>query len=142
MRGARLIPARAGNTTYFVANEWTSSAHPRSRGEHYGFEAVASRVIGSSPLARGTRKVSGPFPSFFRLIPARAGNTVLRESIGHAPAAHPRSRGEHAHCAITAGRRHGSSPLARGTRNEISKRVKNGRLIPARAGNTGRRRGE
>ena len=53
-----------------------------------------------------------------------------------AVAAHPRSRGEHCQHAVDCPRLGGSSPLARGTHNHICRWCSQGRLIPARAGNT------
>ena len=50
-------------------------------------------------------------------------------------AAHPRSRGEHCASATEVSPCLGSSPLARGTSEELAKADKLGRLIPARAGN-------
>ena len=91
----RLIPARAGNTHSWRAQRLCLAAHPRSRGEHGGFEAVASCVIGSSPLARGTPKDAIDAISSARLIPARAGNTTQCWNTTNAKSAHPRSRGEH-----------------------------------------------
>ena len=72
----RLIPARAGNIANVSDSFAKFPAHPRSRGEHDGFEAVASRVIGSSPLARGTSCSARGFRRYLRLIPARAGNIL------------------------------------------------------------------
>ena len=94
------------------------------------------RCTGSSPLARGTLPVVIFEIPVNRLIPARAGNTVIRAIEDRAPAAHPRSRGEHlTDCNRVEGVT-GSSPLARGTRGE--RFITDGycRLIPARAGNT------
>ena len=111
----RLIPARAGNMlTFFVANEWTS-AHPRSRGEHHVVAFRSQPVCGSSPLARGTWRLSSWRLAILRLIPARAGNIAPGESPCPQSAAHPRSRGEH--CDVSGYTRidSGSSPLARGT---------------------------
>ena len=51
-------------------------------------------------------------------------------------AAHPRSRGEHVAGAFGDGPWVGSSPLARGTRHLPRSEDRDGRLIPARAGNT------
>ena len=112
----RLIPARAGNTVWVRAPAWSSSAHPRSRGEHPGSHEDPRGACGSSPLARGTR-VSAPYsPARVRLIPARAGNTAcsLRGMI--LQPAHPRSRGEHSRGNDAGDGVFGSSPLARGTR--------------------------
>ena len=73
---ARLIPARAGNTDLSCHAHFMCPAHPRSRGEHFLAGVIATSSTGSSPLARGTRKVSDFLSLFFRLIPARAGNTM------------------------------------------------------------------
>ncbi len=91
----RLIPARAGNTSWQRKRSRRSPAHPRSRGEHDCRACAPSLLFGSSPLARGTRPAQ-PVPYLQeRLIPARAGNT---DSLFNCPggfSAHPRSRGEH-----------------------------------------------
>ena len=55
------------------------AAHPRSRGEHAISDGVGSAVEGSSPLARGTQMAISGLPKWDRLIPARAGNTILIE---------------------------------------------------------------
>ena len=91
---------------------------------------------GSSPLARGTHRVVLLRYFCTRLIPARAGNTWLRFSFQHTPAAHPRSRGEHFMTLPTLLTDPGSSPLARGTHRVVLLRYFCTRLIPARAGNT------
>ena len=132
----RLIPARAGNTLKKPSRLQESSAHPRSRGEHFMTLPTLLTDPGSSPLARGTHRVVLLRYFCTRLIPARAGNTWLRFSFQHTPAAHPRSRGEHTQLPCTVGFLPGSSPLARGTRNIEAEAVARVRLIPARAGNT------
>ena len=97
---------------------------------------AANRTSGSSPLARGTPLALLVVDLRHRFIPAGAGNTPAR---AHAPVrrtVHPRWRGEHP-CTVT--RRPnscGSSPLARGTRDEEAGAGKRGRFIPAGAGNT------
>ena len=111
----RLIPARAGNMTWFSRRPKVCPAHPRSRGEHSAAGASLLMRSGSSPLARGT-SAEGEEPSIAsRLIPARAGNMPLPVFLMAWLAAHPRSRGEH------------ESPS---TWIRVSLR-----LIPARAGN-------
>ena len=52
--------------------------------------------------------------------------------------AHPRSRGEHLQDGDFLFASFGSSPLARGTHSDEKKKFTKSRLIPARAGNTGR----
>ena len=134
----RLIPARAGNTHQSQQSPSQSSAHPRSRGEHPAFSVIVSPTCGSSPLARGTRRITASESCYWRLIPARAGNTENQSACGSIHAAHPRSRGEHMDRYTTTTYGIGSSPLARGTpRASIGSRLQM-RLIPARAGNTAR----
>ena len=132
-----LIPARAGNTQRNDGGGSYVRAHPRSRGEHMDLLGILLVAWGSSPLARGTRALA-PTPTDAKgLIPARAGNTVLRSSSPHRVGAHPRSRGEHTRIVTLHALATGSSPLARGTpRLPWTRRWRCG-LIPARAGNTG-----
>ena len=92
----RLIPARAGNTSRNAHGTRAGSAHPRSRGEHFASLLEHAAVPGSSPLARGTLRLSARTRGRPRLIPARAGNTCALWLHRNAIAAHPRSRGEHA----------------------------------------------
>ena len=90
-----LIPARAGNTVCFLCQSFKLGAHPRSRGEHWGSCAVNGGQRGSSPLARGTRRVPQRQRHPRGLIPARAGNTSDVHEFADGWRAHPRSRGEH-----------------------------------------------
>ena len=53
-----LIPARAGNTSAPTLSTRRLWAHPRSRGEHIKLEIASTSILGSSPLARGTPKLS------------------------------------------------------------------------------------
>ena len=71
------------------------------------------------------------------LIPARAGNTHHPVAPKPKRRAHPRSRGEHAGGGPGDSGSAGSSPLARGTLQELQPGEKTEGLIPARAGNTG-----
>ena len=91
----RLIPARAGNMTWFSRRPKVCPAHPRSRGEHLGLNRGEQRRFGSSPLARGTWVPPYSETQTYRLIPARAGNIRPRSPRRHQSSAHPRSRGEH-----------------------------------------------
>ena len=131
-----LIPARAGNTQRNDGGGSYVRAHPRSRGEHMDLLGILLVAWGSSPLARGTRALA-PTPTDAKgLIPARAGNTVLRSSSPHRVGAHPRSRGEHTRIVTLHALATGSSPLARGTLVDVVIRCAQAGLIPARAGNT------
>ena len=91
---------------------------------------------GSSPLARGTPVHREGITGARRLIPARAGNTSVVQISALTPAAHPRSRGEHAEWLGKVLGPAGSSPLARGTHSRQRRYGRARRLIPARAGNT------
>ena len=110
-----LIPARAGNTRASSSSRYRRRAHPRSRGEHLFGGVVKVGVVGSSPLARGTRCRTTRGVPLVGLIPARAGNTAHFCSFLCRFRAHPRSRGEHMRPASPASTTQGSSPLARGT---------------------------
>ena len=131
----RLIPARAGNMTWFSRRPKVCPAHPRSRGEHSAAGASLLMRSGSSPLARGTFRIQRPRRLRHRLIPARAGNIALAPAAGSAGTAHPRSRGEHETGNYFPSSPLGSSPLARGTSENRTDNIRNRRLIPARAGN-------
>ena len=131
-----LIPARAGNTMTFSMRCAPSGAHPRSRGEHMTETTLKLTEAGSSPLARGTRALRCSFGGLSGLIPARAGNTLVRTLFTRRSWAHPRSRGEHGTGCSAPSSVEGSSPLARGTRHLRRLRLRHIRLIPARAGNT------
>ena len=132
---ARLIPARAGNIGFSTERKIVHSAHPRSRGEHCDYAGARVCCIGSSPLARGTYESRALMNLPPRLIPARAGNIGKTTTSRLWQTAHPRSRGEHVAPLELPTRTVGSSPLARGTCSALRATDKNGRLIPARAGN-------
>ena len=136
---AGLIPARAGNTATERGQAREPSAHPRSRGEHKSGSLDPLQPLGSSPLTRGTcSRLRGEPPPPSRLIPARAGSTLMLGHVLLVRRAHPRSRGEHYHKQAKQMRDRDSSPLARGTRSPAAPLHRNARLIPARAGNTTR----
>ena len=135
---ARFIPARAGNTRPPASGCCRCSVHPRSRGEHHPSVWVCRPRSGSSPLARGTPESFVDHVVDGRFIPARAGNTSASINVLIARPVHPRSRGEHVIPAPGLLAADGSSPLARGTQRAGVVRLRVGRFIPARAGNTRR----
>ena len=134
----RFIPARAGNTTGSIVSPLRDTVHPRSRGEHAGSLSQDADVLGSSPLARGTRMDAGGRRRRRRFIPARAGNTPSTAAPSSTTTVHPRSRGEHAARDAALLATGGSSPLARGTPPWDRTGPCMSRFIPARAGNTRR----
>ena len=106
------------------------------RGEHDGNRFSMVERTGSSPHARGTPGVAERTPPPAGIIPACAGNTTRPSSPSPAVRDHPRMRGEHALMNPAVVPVAGSSPHARGTRNEARGRSARGRIIPACAGNT------
>ena len=115
-----IIPARAGFTRCASNARQQSSDHPRSRGVYIMTAVQIVVAWGSSPLARGL-----PW---------------LDPYYGGQSGDHPRSRGVYYpfSSAHLVGR--GSSPLARGLQFRGEDARDERRIIPARAGFTGRRR--
>ena len=111
-----IIPARAGFTPHAGQCVMPIWDHPRSRGVYAGLLRSASRIAGSSPLARGLPLCSTRTFCSFRIIPARAGFT---------------STGD-----WSAKDNDGSSPLARGLRDGMGPAYSFRGIIPARAGFT------
>ena len=91
----RIIPARAGSTTWSWPRRIRTRDHPRSRGVHFLFPFPLADYIGSSPLARGphTTLTLRRIPT--GIIPARAGSTFYDPIISQSHEDHPRSRGVH-----------------------------------------------
>ena len=92
-RKGRIIPARAGFTRQACRRSRIRTDHPRSRGVYRHIRCRYPAPPGSSPLARGL-----PFPrcSLFlgrRIIPARAGFTLVGRPSTYRGMDHPRSRG-------------------------------------------------
>ena len=136
-----IIPARAGFTLLDSADRIIGPDHPRSRGV-YSTGRFAGRLIqGSSPLARGLPCLTAHKLTLARIIPARAGFTQRRSGPRALRWDHPRSRGVYCRWAGRRGSSRGSSPLARGLRTGCSRPQRATRIIPARAGFTGRSAG-
>ena len=73
----RIIPARAGFTRNFGWENLYTKDHPRSRGVYDAHVIGAFVHGGSSPLARGLLTSDPHPPRSRRIIPARAGFTLL-----------------------------------------------------------------
>ena len=133
----RIIPARAGFTVDDFPSRLMAADHPRSRGVYHMGSPRENGVWGSSPLARGLRRSTGPQGSPGRIIPARAGFTRAgpHEPVGGGD--HPRSRGVYTDILDIPYAAVGSSPLARGLRRRLVEAFDQERIIPARAGFTG-----
>ena len=94
--------------------------------------------MGSSPLARGLPSCQVPTWAPTGIIPARAGFTRRRSAVTAVSPDHPRSRGVYLDADGHTDETRGSSPLARGLRVPIHPDRLERRIIPARAGFTGR----
>ena len=134
----RIIPARAGFTTIAGPPIALTQDHPRSRGVYCVRVDEYLSVLGSSPLARGLPSRRTRQAKTIRIIPARAGFTSDASERRAAGWDHPRSRGVYNLAWDEMMDGWGSSPLARGllVRRRAAAPIR--RIIPARAGFTGR----
>ena len=136
--GEGIIPARAGFTPAGDRAVGPVEDHPRSRGV-YLHKATEDFVNdGSSPLARGLPRERADRRDPHRIIPARAGFTPSRPAGTPPPGDHPRSRGVYTVTGPAMRSSAGSSPLARGLPRSAPTPPPRRRIIPARAGFTGR----
>ena len=138
-RGARFIPARAGNRSSGSASSYPRPVHPRARGEQDLKLGRIEEHDGSSPRARGTDPPAAHERQVFRFIPARAGNRCGGTGAARSRAVHPRARGEQSSASPRNRSTAGSSPRARGTGALETTMPEVRRFIPARAGNRARR---
>ena len=88
-----IIPARAGFTQPGRLTGHSEPDHPRSRGVYATPTNGWTRIMGSSPLARGLQGRQPCRERLLGIIPARAGFTRRRGSTWQPPTDHPRSRG-------------------------------------------------
>ena len=135
----RIIPARAGFTTFRMTIPPGKEDHPRSRGVYEPPPGGRGAPSGSSPLARGLLEAAFTVLLEAGIIPARAGFTrrPLRCRLHHWD--HPRSRGVYPCPPSGASSEPGSSPLARGLHSGVRGAHLDAGIIPARAGFTSHR---
>ena len=131
-----IIPARAGFTRCHHGPRLTHADHPRSRGVYLRPNRVRHFPTGSSPLARGLRRVLYGSLHSAGIIPARAGFTRASPTSLTTRPDHPRSRGVYALTFPSLRTWAGSSPLARGLHLVESQEDWDKGIIPARAGFT------
>ena len=141
LRDRGLIPACAGKTPSRRAGPPTWRAHPRVCGENPVMDQPPGPALGSSPRVRGKRVRLLDDPGEVRLIPACAGKTSPMRTKVTPRAAHPRVCGENLLASALAAWWLGSSPRVRGKPPRLLSLLLGGRLIPACAGKTARRRG-
>ena len=117
----RIIPARAGFTTPGRCRSGRCADHPRSRGVYKWGVPRPRAVAGSSPLARGLRRLLAARAPHLGIIPARAGFTHPHGNRHPESGDHPRSRGVYAAATALMAAASGSSPLARGLHSPRSR---------------------
>ena len=132
----RIIPARAGFTPARRKPHTCSPDHPRSRGVYQQPGRSKGRFDVSSPLARGLPDAPWDNLNAIRIIPARAGFTGDGGRFPQGDRDHPRSRGVYVQGGPALAGRPGSSPLARGLRDDGEQSGPLAGIIPARAGFT------
>ena len=131
----RFIPAGAGNISKRTIKGNPETVHPRWCGEHAGHDIDVAVCGGSSPLVRGTSSIQLTPKNHLRFIPAGAGNIQRMEKITDSWTVHPRWCGEHDYMLPEHYYHYGSSPLVRGTSERMAGHARDGRFIPAGAGN-------
>ena len=113
-----IIPARAGFTGAAAPPGGPPPGPPRARGGVAAWSGRPDRDDGSSPLARGLHRPGVHGQEVPRIIPARAGFTMMTAGQSGISRDHPRSRGVYRKVLFGTARAAGSSPLARGLPSE------------------------
>ena len=137
-RCGRIIPARAGPTSPNQSIVRSRADHPRSCGANDSIHRRAASIHGSSPLVRGQRRIGEHALAALRIIPARAGPTLVMMHPPFSVSDHPRSCGANMTGVACMRCAPGSSPLVRGQHPWRSSTRLLVRIIPARAGPTRR----
>ncbi len=132
----RIIPARAGQTRYFQQRRFRRPDHPRACGANAAVIVSIRVTAGSSPRVRGKPHLLRVERDLVRIIPARAGQTRPSASHSSCPTDHPRACGANFGFAEAPFGDFGSSPRVRGKPGGLRHRPVEGRIIPARAGQT------
>ena len=135
---SRIIPARAGQTIRQTGRLADCADHPRACGANSDNSSTTTSRSGSSPRVRGKLLLFGCRVGSMRIIPARAGQTWLPRAIFTSFPDHPRACGANLEANFGGINKAGSSPRVRGKRLRHEKLLHEGRIIPARAGQTDR----
>ena len=112
----RIIPAHAGNSDPAPVSAAILADHPRACGELRSAISTPQWMHGSSPRMRGTRESCRYPATWWRIIPAHAGNSFAPLVVVIEQPDHPRACGELERRRIFDGEDVGSSPRMRGTR--------------------------
>ena len=135
----RIIPARAGFTCVTTVRWWALRDHPRACGVYMPRILSNQYPPGSSPRVRGLLGLHEKDIERERIIPARAGFTQRGRPQDGTEPDHPRACGVYNFFPLILKSSNGSSPRVRGLRRPGLPRPRGLRIIPARAGFTGRR---
>ena len=103
--GSGSSPLARGSPSSPRAPMTPSADHPRSRGVHRRRGSMPRSSAGSSPLARGSQEPELAHQGQRRIIPARAGFTILLAGFVVSWWDHPRSRGVHTRGSLESQRR-------------------------------------
>ena len=132
----RIIPARAGQTNRPSAHLSRTPDHPRACGANRASRTCSRNASGSSPRVRGKQPEGYGDRAHVRIIPARAGQTLQAGGHPVGQSDHPRACGANMLLMCIMRLRFGSSPRVRGKLGGLRVGVVQGRIIPARAGQT------
>ena len=132
----RIIPAHAGQTSGVRVDVSGTADHPRACGANRPDTPTGPPQAGSSPRMRGKRLPSVLPGLLGRIIPAHAGQTVLKAGGQSKGTDHPRACGANDSTSNATGKAHGSSPRMRGKLHRSHLRTDVPRIIPAHAGQT------
>jgi len=110
----RIIPAHAGKGLLRGVSTWSTTDHPRPRGEGSLTPFPTQGSVGSSPPTRGRVPLVPAVSTAIRIIPAYAGKGHRHDIGGDVEADHPRPRGEGARHPTARAAVGGSSPPTRG----------------------------
>ncbi len=134
----RIIPAHAGQTIRRASLLASSSDHPRACGANMLSASRSAVRAGSSPRMRGKLRELWYVLYHVRIIPAHAGQTIIRQESCTAEPDHPRACGANVAVDPLAQGAGGSSPRMRGKLGVILFQKLAKRIIPAHAGQTAR----
>ena len=137
-RAERIIPARAGQTRASRSPPARHTDHPRACGANVSAGYGDVPPIGSSPRVRGKPRRDDGGNHAIRIIPARAGQTVYHVRPSISASDHPRACGANHDTMQSVSTSSGSSPRVRGKLGVPCVVYFTFRIIPARAGQTGK----
>ena len=136
MRGARSIPAWAGETILYADDVLAKGVYPRVGGGNAAVWAGEAIQDGLSPRGRGKLRGIAQHFAHARSIPAWAGETTAKRTATATSWVYPRVGGGNARYAVGRARVIGLSPRGRGKQPRSVRVVKHRGSIPAWAGET------